>query len=288
MATVCVTGGTGFIGTHLVRALLKRGDDVRVFDYPAQDLCCLGQAEDFIFDNQPEIVFHLAAQAVVTQEDDLVSLSTNIRGTYNLYHACLSCPSIESIVHVSTDKVYGENENAIPDSPLIGFSHPYETSKLCGDALAQMYAAYYRLPIRIIRTGNIYGGGDLHEDRLIPQTIFATLEGRAVALRSNGLFVRDYIYVQDLTPAYLKIAMEPEGIYNLGGEPHAAIDVVLEILRQMDRLDLVPVVLNNQHNEISKQHVTGCPSWWKPAHSLQDGLQKTIAWYKEFVDEHKG
>lgn len=280
MATVCVTGETGFIGTHLVRALLRRGDDVRMFDHPTRDLNCLGQAEDFISENQPEIVFHLAAQAVVTQKDDLLTLGTNIRGTYNLLHACLSRPSIQSIVHVSTDKVYGENEYATPDSPLLGFDHPYETSKLCGDALAQMYASYYGLPIRIIRTGNIYGDGDSHEDRLIPQTILATLAGKPVALRSDGQFVRDYIYVRDLIPAYLKIATEPEGIYNLGGEPHAAIDVVMEILRQMDRLDLVPVILNNQHNEIHDQHVVGCPAWWKPAHSLRDGLRKTIAWYR--------
>jgi CDP-glucose 4,6-dehydratase len=272
---ICITGGTGFIGTHLARAL----PDAILFPYPEMDLRDDMAALEFIDENRPEILFHLAAQSVVTNQDDIETLSTNILGTYNLLHACKEVGGLESIVHVSTDKVYGNNADAKRTDPLKGLDHPYHTSKLCGDVIAQMYASFYGLPIRIIRTGNIYGPGDYHTDRLIPNTILTTLAGKSKHMRSNGRYIRDYIFIDDLIPAYLRIAEEPPGIYNLGGNYYSVLEVVETILKLMKRTYLTPVADNTQRNEIPFQHVTDCPDWWNPGTSLEDGLRKTIEWY---------
>ena len=278
MAVTCITGASGFIGTHLARAI----PGAHLFDFPDRDLRILADANAFIRKWQPEVVFHLAAQPVVTNEDDMETLSTNIDGTYNLLHACRDDKNLKSFVHISTDKVYGYG-TVKRDSPLRGFSHPYNTSKLCGDAMAQMYASYYGLPVRIIRTGNIYGPGDMHLDRIVPGTIMAALEGKPLEMRSNGNFVRDYIYIDDLIPAYLRIAGERPGIYNLGGVSISAIDMVNTILRLMGREDLRPIIKNDQHGEISYQRVTDCPDWWKPATTLEDGLKASIKWYSDLL-----
>lgn len=275
MAVICITGGTGFIGSHLARALPK----AHLFEFPKHDLRNIADACAFVDKYEPEVIFHLAAQAVVTNEDDYDSLSTNIVGTYNLLHACRNNRNLKSFVHISTDKVYGTNVYARTRDPLNGVDHPYSASKLCGDVVAQMYMHYYQLPIRIIRTGNIYGGGDHHLDRLIPGVITTTLAGRPFELRSDGEFERDYIYIDDLIPAYLKIAQEPPGIYNLGSKPYRAMYIVKMVLDLMGRKDLNPIILNNHKNEIPLQHVADCPDWWKPKTSLKDGLERTIQWY---------
>ena len=273
--TICVTGGSGFIGTHLMRAIPW----AHQFHFPHDDLRSMEDAYEFVSMWKPDVVFHLAAQSVVTNDKPLDSLTTNIDGTYNILEACRIVGCVSSFVHISTDKVYGNNAYAKTTDEFKGFDHPYSASKVCGDIIAQLYAGYYGLPVRVIRTGNIYGPGDTHFDRIVPGTIKAVLENRPLELRSDGKFMRDYIYVKDLIPAYLRIADEPPGIYNLGGEHRSVIEIVKLILYLMGREDLQPVILNSQKNEIPDQHVVDCPEWWKPATTLEDGLRETIAWY---------
>jgi CDP-glucose 4,6-dehydratase len=272
--TVCVTGGSGFIGSHLMKAIPW----AHQFRYPDYDLRSGQDAFEFINDWKPDVVFHLAAQSVVTNTDPMDSLTTNIDGTYNLLEACRRLGTVKSIIHISTDKVYGNNEYAKTTDRLAGFEHPYNASKLCGDIIAQLYAGYYGLPIHIIRTGNVYGSGDTHYDRIVPGAIKAVLDGRPLELRSDGKFIRDYIYIDDLIPAYLRIASEPPGIYNLGGTSHKVIDIVNLIFTLMGA-DCKVIVNNSQHNEIPAQHVVDCPEWWQPKTTLEDGLRKTISWY---------
>ena len=273
--TVCVTGGSGFIGKHLMAAIPW----AHQFWYPEHDLRDMRDAWEWINDWKPDVVFHLAAQSVVTNEQPMDSLTTNIDGTYNLLEACRIVGTVKSFVHISTDKVYGDNDKAGTTSPLRGTDHPYNASKVCGDIAAQLYGSYYAMPIHIVRTGNIYGPNDTHYDRIVPGTIKAVMEGKPLELRSDGQFIRDYIYVKDLIPAYLRIADEKPGIYNLGGESWKVIDIVQTILHLMGREDLHPVILNNAHNEIPVQHIVDCPDWWQPETSLEDGLRETVEWY---------
>lgn len=273
--SICITGGTGFIGSHLARAL----PEAHLFDYPSEDLRNLGDCHRFIEKYKPDIVYHLAAQSVVTNQDDMESLSTNIVGTYNLLHACNAVGCVKSFVHISTDKVYGTNANARRSDALRGVSHPYSVSKMCGDEIAQMYNNFYGLPVHIIRTGNIYGEGDSHLDRIVPGTIVDTLAGKARIHRGDKRWIRDFIYVGDLIPAYIRIAAEPPGVYNLGGEYYPLSDIATLIPHLMGRDDLIPVWEPNHKNEIPFQHVADCPDWWSPKTSLEDGLKATIKWY---------
>jgi CDP-glucose 4,6-dehydratase len=278
--TIAITGGTGFIGSHLARAI----PEAVLFDYPKHDLRNIADACAFIDEYEPEVVYHLAAQSVVTNDDDLVTLDTNIVGTYNLLHACRNVTNLRAFIHISTDKVYGCNGEAKTTDPLKGINDSYTVSKTSGDILAQMYAKHYGLPVRIVRMANIYGPGDTHFDRIVPGTIMDTLQGKARRHRGDHRFIRDYIYIDDLIPAYLRIPNEPPGIYNLGGEFCSVSELVQTILRLMGREDLQPVWENTQHNEITMQHIEGCPDWWKPQTSLEEGLLKTIEYYRRFED----
>lgn len=278
---ICITGGTGFIGTHLARAI----PGAYLFDYPKHDLRNIADACAFIDTYKPEVVYHLAAQSVVTQEDDLLSTSTNIVGTYNLLHACRNDKKLRAFIHVSTDKVYGCNGEAKTTDHLKGTEHPYSASKTCGDILSQMYGQYYGLPITIVRMANIYGPGDMHFDRIVPGTIMDTLHDKPRHHRGDPRFIRDYIYIADLIPAYRRLMDEPPGIYNLGGDWCSARDLVDTILGLMGREDLQPIWDNTQHNEITMQHIEGCPDWWKPETSLEEGLQRTISYYSNRFSE---
>lgn len=273
--TICITGGTGFIGSHLARAI----PGAVLFDYPKHDLRNIADACAFIDEYEPEVVYHLAAQSVVTNNDDLVTLDTNIVGTYNLLHACRNDKNLRAFIHVSTDKVYGCNGEARTTDLMKGVKELYSASKVCGDVLAQMFYHYYGIPVRNIRMANIYGPGDTHLDRIVPGMIVDTLAGRPRHHRGDPRFIRDYIYIADLIPAYLHLPDVPPGTYNLGGDYCSVRDLSDTILRLMGREDLKPIWENTQHNEIKMQHIEGCPDWWKPQTSLEDGLERTITWY---------
>lgn len=277
--TICITGASGFIGSHLSRAL----PGAKLFKYPKYDLRNIEDARDFIHTNRPETVYHLAAQSVVTNETQLESESINIQGTYNLLNACLANPNLKSFVHISTDKVYGTNANARRSDELRGVSHPYSASKICGDVISQMYKNYYGLPIRIVRMANIYGPGDPHLDRIVPGIITDTLAGVQRVHRGDPRWIRDFIYVGDLIPALIRISTEPPGIYNLGGEYYSLQYIAELIPHLMGRDDLKPIWTVNAKNEIPFQHIVDCPDWWKPETGLVDGLLKTIEYYSERI-----
>ena len=276
--TICITGGEGFIGSHLAKAL----PDAKLFKYPESDLRFLPDALDFIEEHKPDVVYHLAAQSVVTNIDELESMTTNIAGTYNLLSACKRVGCVKSFVHISTDKVYGTNANARRYDILRGIGDPYTASKHCGDIIAQNYWAYWGIPIRIIRTANIYGPGDTHLDRIIPGNIVDILNGNVRENRGNPSWIRDFIYIDDLIPAYIRIADEEPGIYNLGSQYYTLREVV-ELIHKLMEVRTPPLWKFSARNEIPFQHIVDCPDWWKPETDLDTGLRKTIEWYKENI-----
>ena len=175
-----------------------------------------GQLEDFatleraINRYETDTVFHLAAQPIVgvAHRSPLQTFEANIRGTYNLLEACRQHGTfVQRVVVASSDKAYG-TQPVLPYTetmPLQG-RHPYEVSKSCTDLIAQTYFATYGVPVAIARCGNIYGGGDLNWSRIVPETIIACLRGIRPVIRSDGTFLRDYLYVKDVSHAYLRLA----------------------------------------------------------------------------------
>src|SRR5205814_9718196 len=166
--------------------------------------------ERAVNEHEVDTVFHLGAQAIVgaALRNPLPTFEANIRGTYHVLEACrVHAGLVKSVVIASRDKAYGDTDKLpyTEEHPLVG-RHPYDVSKSCTDLLATAYHTTYKTPVAIARCGNVYGGGDLYWSRIVPGTIRSYLRGERPVLRSDGTFVRDYIYVEDATAAYLSLA----------------------------------------------------------------------------------
>jgi CDP-glucose 4,6-dehydratase len=319
MTAALVTGGRGFVGSWLARALLERGDRVVSFDRDRADqrpsgLMLLGidsEVVDVAGDlldadalraalvrHSVEVVFHLAAETIVgtVQSSPVRGFETNVRGTWTLLDACLG-EGVERVVVASSDKAYGAHPE-LPyreDFPLRPTA-PYEASKAAADIIARSYWPSHGLPVAVTRFANIYGGGDLNFSRLIPEAVCAALDGRAPVLRSDGSPERDFLYVEDAAGAYLAIADALERgaargeAFNAGsGDPHA-VGAVVETIARLAGGGLEPEIrgTGNPEGEIDRQYVdsdkirTICG--WSPSVDLEAGLERTIAWYRDHPD----
>lgn len=314
---VLVTGAAGLLGSWLVKELLARGARVvaLVQDHdPQSELCRSGDAgrvavvngalEDFaaleraVNRHETATVFHLGAQTIVgaARRYPLATFEANIRGTYNLLEVCRShAELVRRVVVASSDKAYGAVA-ALPyteETPLAGRS-PYDVSKSCADLLAQSYYHTYRLPVAVTRCGNLYGGGDLNWSRIVPDTIRALLRGTRPVLRSDGTFLRDYLYVKDAARAYLRVAeslAEPGVVgeaFNFSTEsPISVLDLVRVIARLMGRSTVEPDIRNTAQGEIRHQYLSAAKArrvlHWRPEYDLEAGLRETIPWYRAFL-----
>ena len=313
---VFVTGCTGIVGSWLTLALLDAGADViglirdrvplsnlhlsgadqRIISVDG-DIADAPLIERVLNEYEIEIVFHLAAQPLVrlANRAPVGTFEINIRGTWLLLEACRVSPTVKRIVVASSDKAYGD-QDVLPyteDAPLQG-RHPYDVSKSCADLITQTYANTYNLPVSITRCGNIYGGGDLNWDRIVPGTMRSVLRSESPIIRSDGTPLRDYLYVDDIVDGYLRLAecLGDQSLYgqafNFGmDDPKSALDIARAIIAISDHPELEPTVLNQAAHEIGKQYLSSAKAHrvlgWSARHSLEDGLRKTLAWYREFL-----
>lgn len=315
--SVLVTGATGVVGSWLVRALLEENARVvaLVRDADPQSelfraglvqriVVVSGALEDFgtleraINSNEVDTVFHVGAQALVgvAHRFPLATFEANIRGTYNLLEACrVHAGLVHRVVVASSDKAYGASSELpyTETMPLDG-RHPYEVSKSCTDVLATCYHHTYELPVAVARCGNIFGGGDLNWSRIVPGTIRSLHRGERPVLRSDGSYLRDYIYVQDVARAYMALAerLEDDGVrgeaFNFSNEsPVTVLELVGAIQRRMGRKDIEPVILANAVGEIPHQYLSATRArdrlGWEPRFTLDQGLEESIAWYRSFL-----
>jgi CDP-glucose 4,6-dehydratase len=315
---VYVTGATGIVGSWLVKRLVAEAAYVvalvRDAD-PASELIrsgdinrvsvVNGRLEDYhtqdraINEHEIDTVFHLAAQPIVTTavRSPLPTFEANIRGTWNVLESCrVYRELVKRVVVASSDKAYGD-ALVLPyteDMPLNG-RHPYDVSKSCTDLLAMTYAHTYNLPVVVARCGNIYGGGDLNWSRIVPGTIRSLLAGERPVIRSDGRYIRDYLYVEDVVSAYIALAITAAdaGItgeaFNFSPETQVpVIDIVRLLQRIMGRTDLDPVILDQARAEIRDQYLDATKAHrllgWKPKYSLESGLQATVSWYEKFLN----
>jgi CDP-glucose 4,6-dehydratase len=245
-----------------------------------------------------DTVLHLGAQAIVgtAARTPLSTFESNIRGTWTLLEAARQCARlVRRVVVASSDKAYGAHDQLpyTEATPLQG-RFPYDVSKACGDLIALSYFHSYGLPVAVTRCGNLFGGGDLNFNRLIPGTIRSGLRGEPPQIRSDGSFVRDYFFVRDAVAAYLQLAERlPEpGIvgetFNFGSEtPLSVLEVVARVLAALGRPDLKPVVLNEAQQEIHRQYLDCAKArtrlGWGPTCSFDEGLVETIEWYRAWL-----
>jgi CDP-glucose 4,6-dehydratase len=284
---------------HVPSSELYRGGWLSKIRVVHGDVCDQALLERVLGEYEINTVFHLAAQTIVgiANRNPVSTLESNVRGTWLLLEACRRSPLVKQIVLASSDKAYGEHENLPYDesAPLQG-RHPYDVSKSAADLVAQSYARTFELPVAITRCGNFYGGGDLNWNRLVPGTVRSILRGQRPVIRSDGLFVRDYFYVEDGAAAYKllaeKLAAQPElrgEAFNFSLESQVTVvDLVNRITRLLDS-NLQPEIQNQASNEIRRQYLSAEKArrvlGWTPLFSLDDGLQRTISWYRHYFAE---
>ena len=314
-----VTGGTGLVGSWLLARLIAERAEVvcLVRDWVPQsevvrsglfdrvkvvrgDVCDLALLERALGEYEIDTVLHLAAQTTVpvANRNPISTFQSNVGGTWALLEACRRSPTVKQIVLASSDKAYGSHTDLpyVETTPLVGRT-PYDVSKSSADLIAQAYAATYRTPVAITRCGNFYGGGDLNWNRIVPGTIRSVLRGEPPVIRSDGQFIRDYFFVEDGAAAYMllaeRLALDPSlggQAFNFSNEEAITVfDLVERILRAMGATNLVPQVLNQASNEIREQRLSSAKArsvlGWKPVFSLDQGLTRTIDWYRAFFAE---
>jgi len=317
--SVLVTGADGLIGSHLSRALVQQGAEVVVVrrDRPpvgglelqgiagrvhavAGDVCDEGLIARTLAEYEVADVFHLAAQTLVgvASRAPRSTLESNVRGTWMLLEACRE-HGAQSVIVASSDKAYGRHERLpYTEHAALEPIYPYDVSKAAADLIARSYWHTFALPVAVTRLANVYGGGDLNRSRLIPEAIDAALNGRAPVLRSDGSPERDFLYVDDAVTAYLAIRRavlsgEPGArgeAFNAGsGVARRVGDVVDEICR-LTGSDVAPEIrgagvpvaeIDRQWLDSAKlERLTG----WRAETSLEEGLRRTIDWYREHPD----
>jgi len=311
---VFVTGATGLLGSQMTRRLLELGAEVTILLRDQVSTSPLVQSPQFsrinivrgelqsfetlqrlLNEYEIEYVFHLGAQTQVTHANrqPFATFESNIRGSYNLLEACRLHPAIKGVLVASSDKAYG-TQPELPyteEAPLAG-RHPYDVSKSCTDLIAQTYAHSYKVPVCVLRCGNLYGPGDLNFARIIPAAIRAGHEQSVLDIRSDGTFIRDYLYVEDAVDGYLAAAerLHRDDVkgqaFNLGTQNRLS---VLDVAKAVGKVFGKPLATNIQNiatNEIRDQYLTsekaGRVLGWRAKHTIEQGLAKTVPAYRSF------
>lgn len=311
---VFITGATGFVGSWMTSALVKNKANVTVLvrdvrlkipDYLKKTFAntniVYGSLTDYqlverIFNEyEIDICFHLAAQAIVraANRSPLSTFESNIRGTWNILEVSRNTETLERLIVSSSDKAYGEHkELPYTEDFSLNALHPYDASKACADILARTYYYTYGIPVAVTRCANIYGGGDLNFSRIIPDTIRSIIFNKNPVIRSDGTPVRDYIYIKDVVGAYFTLAeklLRVKGeAFNFGtNNPISVLDLVKKIIKHSGK-KLKPVIKGKEKmkGEIQRQYLSSEKAQkllgWTPKYALDEGLRKTIRWYKDY------
>lgn len=312
---VLVTGGNGFLGSHVVKRLIAKG--VRPFallydENPGSifeqenlaeksnvihgDIRNLPFMKELLLQHKINVIFHLAAQAIVEQavDDPLGTFETNIRGTWNVLEAARTNGNVEKIVVSSSDKAYGQHED-LPyreDVHQLRVGYPYEVSKSCADMICQSYFKTYGLPVCITRCTNLYGPGDLQFNRIVPNTIKQLYFGNPPLIRDTGASLRDYLFIEDAVEGYLKLAEKMDKTmygqpFNLSTNKPLSVADAITIIAKESNKNIKPLVVKTKGFEIRNQYSSYDKAkrllGWEPKYDFAAGLRKTIPWYNSYL-----
>lgn len=310
---VLVTGADGFLGSHLTERLLALGARVAVLVRPSSVVGTAGHAlrnlagvkdaldrivaadvagSDAVaamLDWQPDRILHLAAEAYVDRSFDHPAevLRSNLDGTLRVLEAARRCPRLERVVVTSSSEIYGDAQTpAIDEAHPLQPTSPYAASKLAADRLAYAYHRTYRLPVAIIRPFNTYG--PRHPYDVIPKLVGRALRGEPLTVHGSGQQSRDFSYVDDMVDAFLAMGDHPAAI---GRAVNFGTGVATTIRALAERI----VALTGSRSpiehgperaaEVSRlccDHGLATRLFgWRPRVSLDEGLERTIAWARE-------
>ena len=324
--TCLITGDTGFKGSWLAYWLCKMGAKVIGFSLEPDTspnhhdildkthTSIVGDIRDIAALNEvfetykPDIVFHLAAQALVrySYDNPIETYSTNVLGTVNVFEAARKTSSVRAIVNITSDKCYDNKEwiwGYRENDPMGGFD-PYSASKGCAELVTSSYQkSYFNQGEKLLasgRAGNVIGGGDWAEDRLIPDIVKAASLNESVQIR-NPLATRPWQHVLEPLSGYLMLGWKllnkelefAEG-WNFGPDLKNNVSVK-EIIQRVDTCwDKVDYNVNQNKNEHHEANLLmlDCSKAnklmkWLPIWDLETTIEKTINWYKEYYENNR-
>ena len=304
---ILVTGATGFIGSHLVEKLSTLGYDVLATDIQVNprsyfivnkihrnipfsflDVRDRKAVLESLSEFKPDYIIHLAAQTLVTVafENPYETLETNILGTINILESSRNNENIKGIIVASSDKAYGKTLKTYKESAPLKGDHPYDVSKSCTDLICQTYFKTYNSPVVVSRFGNVYGEGDFNLDRIVPGICESVIRNKTLNIRSNGKYVRDYLYVNDVVNGYLSLL---QNITKIKGEAFnfSSTDKlsVIQLIRLAERAygkEIPFRILNNAKNEIPYQHLDDSKIrklGWKNESNFRNVFNQILDWY---------
>jgi CDP-glucose 4,6-dehydratase len=313
---VAVTGGTGFLGSHVVAQLVDLGAHVVVLRRDRPPVSPFvdawtprvsfvdGRAEDtsllerMLGEYEAQVVLHLAAQSQVgvANRGPVSTFEANIQGTWSVLEAVRRSPSVSAVVVASSDKAYGDQPE-LPyreDMPLLPV-HPYDVSKACADLITQCYAADFGVRAVITRCGNFFGPGDVNWERLIPGTARSLIRGERPVIRSDGTLTRDYLYVLDGVRAYLQLVEKLEsdpglagGAFNFSTESPVSVLDLVSMLQDALGTSLEPDVQARASGEIVHQSLSAEKArsvlGWQPGYTMEKALAETGRWYRDWLN----
>ena len=300
-----VTGGAGFIGSHVVDLLMTRGEArVTVLDKLtyAGDLSNLERHRDderFRF-VQGDIADPSAVGPLVAEADTVVNMAaesmvdrsivepsdfvfTNLVGTYTMLEACRD--NGKAMLQVSTDEVYGSTRGGAfgEDDPLRPNS-PYSATKAGGDLLCRAYVKTYGMPITLVRGNNAYGPRQ-HPEKAIPTFTMAALEGRPIPLYGNGSNRREWLHVTDFARAIIRVldAGESGQVYNIGGGHEISnLQLARMICKLTDASEELITFVEDRPGHDERYALSWAPLaglGWRPLTPFQDGVREVVDWY---------
>ena len=320
---ILVTGGLGILGSSLVKKLsnkniyniyiLDRSKNLRkikILDlYKLKNVRIIkGNFYDYktifrlIKNKKIGTIFHLGAitQVIDAYKSPLETFNSNIMGTINILESIRSLKKNINLIFSSSDKAYGSLiGKAYLENHTLKGNYPYDVSKSASDLIVQSYVKTYNLKAGIIRSGNIYGPGDLNMDRLVPHVIISSLLKKKSILRSNGKLIRDYIYVEDVSTAYYMLmkkmmtSKEKLKIYNVGSKENLTVKNFVKLLTIMiNGKEILPIIKNNSKIEIYRQKLDYRKIKkdlnWTPKSNFKQSLKTTIKWYEKNLNFFNG
>ena len=307
---ILVTGGGGFVGSHLVEELIKLKAKVVVADHNLSkksylfteklhqkstivkiDICNYEKLLELLKKYKINFIFHLAAQASVEEayKNPKYTLENNIVSTINILEATKINSGIKGLVVASSDKCYGKlHKNKYVETDPLASDHPYDTSKSATDLISTTYHKTYKIPVVVTRFGNIYGEGDLNYSRIIPGIMQSIINKKTLEIRSNGKFVRDYLYVKDVISGYLLLARNIDKVkgqaFNFGSDETLTVLGVIQQIEKILHKKIDYKILNTAKNEIPYQSLN-CSKikrmGWRQHYSIKQTIRRMLDWYKD-------
>lgn len=308
---ILISGATGFIGSHIAERLANTGFDVIATDiqinprsyfivegvykkvpFNFMDVRDKEAIREAIIKNSPDYILHLAAQTLVTTAYDnpYETLETNIMGTVNILEEARKTGNIKGIIVASSDKAYGKTTKSYIESQPLQGDHPYDVSKSSADLICSTYFKTYNLPIVVTRFGNVFGEGDANMDRLIPGICEAILHNKKFVIRSDGKYIRDYLYVDDVVSGYMTLLNNFDKIkgeaFNFSSEDKLSVLSLISKAENLYGKKIPYIITNKAKNEIPYQHLNDekiRKLGWVNNSSFESKFINVLNWYRKII-----